>query len=818
MLTGDVGACKAFTASWNLLYKPRGQGHNIRQLLAFSALFPSQKPGSMTQKVLLIEADAESRQAYSEALRAANLSVSTAKDGPTGMLVFRNIAPEIVVSNMVLGEMTAVDICEKIRNAPNGNKIQIILLSNSPRSAKYIEGISSKYRVAHFLQKPLPAAELIRVIKNMVGGNGAGAAATVDAHTTAGTRRSPLPKYFPGLLLYYSDRKATGILSLRKEAQEKTVYLERGTVVGIDSNLKGEQLGKVLVEKGVITEGDYLKAAQTMVEDGIQLGEALVKLDLISQPVLDELVSDHQIYKIAGCFLWFDAELKFQDIAALPAIKNKAAVPLERIFQMGMGALKKTPNLAKVLTPILNEYVTPNELYDRHRSFLGFTDAQLLGVDRLGKGYQLEEVLTPDNESVMVLLYLTGMLEVSQPKIDVLKERIHELKGQALSGNQELAKQLLIDREEIAKLQHEAEARAKKHQDEINRLITDLHQTQEALAKTKQSASQTVKEREKASSSFEKLQEDIKKMQAELNQTRDEIRTSKEALQENNAALRRAQEEKAAIEKNYRDLQAQLLEAEKARAQAERQTAPAAPKPAAAPTPVLDASEPGQDFFADLPLETTAPPPAAPSPEMFDLAGGDLGGGDLADLAGTSIGQAAPLQEPSPLSMEGLGDGLSDNSLSESPDGFFDLAGLEAPSGESQPSMESTIAMAKPAAPAAPPSGDGIFDLAGTELSAALEGDGPTANPDSTIMMQAPIPEPPAAAAPDLSGLDGELDQVFDQFEATEPPPPPAAVGLPIDPFAPQNVREGQPENAPPPPPPPPPKDEFEEFFGVPQK
>jgi tetratricopeptide (TPR) repeat protein len=116
----------------------------------------------------------------------------------------------------------------------------------------------------------------------------------------------PLPVLLQALFL--EERTCTLLLKVR--ALEKRIAFEEGTPVGCSSNLLHETLGKILVEKGKITEEQYQRVLGETVQTGVGMGELLVKQGLIAPFDLYRLMQTTLALKILDCFRWVEASYK----------------------------------------------------------------------------------------------------------------------------------------------------------------------------------------------------------------------------------------------------------------------------------------------------------------------------------------------------------------------------------------------------------------------------------------------------------------------------------------------------------------------------
>ncbi|RKH83412.1 DUF4388 domain-containing protein [Corallococcus sp. AB045] len=115
---------------------------------------------------------------------------------------------------------------------------------------------------------------------------------------------------FPLLLHALMVEERTCTLELKVRQREKRITFEDGAPVACNSNLLHETLGKYLVEKGRLTEGDYQKSLAESVSSGMQLGGLLVQKGLISPFDLYKQLQANLAHKLLDCFRWTEAKYR----------------------------------------------------------------------------------------------------------------------------------------------------------------------------------------------------------------------------------------------------------------------------------------------------------------------------------------------------------------------------------------------------------------------------------------------------------------------------------------------------------------------------
>ncbi len=115
----------------------------------------------------------------------------------------------------------------------------------------------------------------------------------------------------PVLLRLLGREQRTGLLYLRRNDQERALYLSSGDVVFATSEYPDDRLGERLLKTGRITLAQYERSAE-LLQKGKRQGAILVEQGFISSKELVAAVTD-QVREIAlSVFTWFDGEYRFE--------------------------------------------------------------------------------------------------------------------------------------------------------------------------------------------------------------------------------------------------------------------------------------------------------------------------------------------------------------------------------------------------------------------------------------------------------------------------------------------------------------------------
>src|SRR5690606_23669346 len=93
---------------------------------------PSIKEQKITEKetLLVVDDDKQIRE-YLVNLFKSEYNILTATNGEEAFDLVKKEQPEVVVSDVVMGEMNGIELCRRIKTNPKLGHIQVVLLTNS---------------------------------------------------------------------------------------------------------------------------------------------------------------------------------------------------------------------------------------------------------------------------------------------------------------------------------------------------------------------------------------------------------------------------------------------------------------------------------------------------------------------------------------------------------------------------------------------------------------------------------------------------------------------------------------------------------------
>lgn len=83
----------------------------------------------MKKTILIVEDEADIREAMADALRQEGYTVHTAENGEVGLNLARANHPDLIMLDLVMPVMDGQTMLKKLREDPWGNKVKVVILS-----------------------------------------------------------------------------------------------------------------------------------------------------------------------------------------------------------------------------------------------------------------------------------------------------------------------------------------------------------------------------------------------------------------------------------------------------------------------------------------------------------------------------------------------------------------------------------------------------------------------------------------------------------------------------------------------------------------
>jgi CheY-like chemotaxis protein/tetratricopeptide (TPR) repeat protein len=421
-------------------------------------------------RVLVVEDDLHTQNIVGQILtrdlsvRYLRLQVSYACDGEEGLARFRELLPDLVITDLLMPKLDGFKLVEQIRSHPHGRSLPILVLSAVFRDKAAHSKLERDYRVS-FQAKPFSPKALARAVLGLLkqplpvevrpepvaapkpsppaprpapslppwpslvsavlGTDPYVAAPAAGASPKSPIKGSLVDRSVPMLLLDLFEAQASGTLDLRRGKVRKLIHVMAGHPIFVQSNQRAETLGQMLVRRGLLTPQQNTAALELAKREHIKYGEALVRLGLMAEgQVMGELLAQTRA-KIDACLRWRSGSYGFSDDPAIGSKVPRCVIdPVEAVVE----GLRRTPDVEEAFAHLAACGARPIAalprltLYrDRFAAAFGTRVLDAIASPRSdGRGSSAAGPAAAEPLSVAEVIQKTGALQDAVLQLDVL--------------------------------------------------------------------------------------------------------------------------------------------------------------------------------------------------------------------------------------------------------------------------------------------------------------------------------------------------------------------------------------------------------------
>ena len=117
----------------------------------------------VTEKILIVEDEADVADLLAHHLKAAGFSVDIANNGHIALNAVKNLSPKLVVLDLMLPGMSGLDICRILKSDPRTSKIAIVILSAKIEELDRVLGF--ELGADDYVMKPFSPREFVLRIR-----------------------------------------------------------------------------------------------------------------------------------------------------------------------------------------------------------------------------------------------------------------------------------------------------------------------------------------------------------------------------------------------------------------------------------------------------------------------------------------------------------------------------------------------------------------------------------------------------------------------------------------------------------------------------
>jgi DNA-binding response OmpR family regulator len=117
-------------------------------------------------RILVVDDDADLRDAISFTLAAAGFAVGTATDGPAALAIIAAERPDLVVLDVMMPGPSGIEVCRQLREDPRTAALPVVLLTARTSPAFRYAGLATGAN--RHLLKPFDPSDLVTLIRELL--------------------------------------------------------------------------------------------------------------------------------------------------------------------------------------------------------------------------------------------------------------------------------------------------------------------------------------------------------------------------------------------------------------------------------------------------------------------------------------------------------------------------------------------------------------------------------------------------------------------------------------------------------------------------
>jgi CheY-like chemotaxis protein/Flp pilus assembly protein TadD len=318
----------------------------------------------MSGYVLIVESDPELQRTIGDALKEARYELASEVEATWARRSVSVRTPDAIVVDTMLSDGDGFRLAEDLRRDPDTRDTPIFFIASRFRGASHRAEARRRFAPAEYLSVPVDVNSLLALILEAVPPGGAHPAPTAPdgvtpAVSSAAPRASSPPAApppppaaetpppapdpaqqrerreversaktlagekaelegtfkripFARLLQRLYTQRASGSLLLLRETVKKIVSFVDGYPVSVRSNVLGECLGQILVERKLISDQALAESVVRMQKEKRRQGEILVEMGALSPYNLARALVEQVEAKLFEIFAWRDGQFMFK--------------------------------------------------------------------------------------------------------------------------------------------------------------------------------------------------------------------------------------------------------------------------------------------------------------------------------------------------------------------------------------------------------------------------------------------------------------------------------------------------------------------------
>ncbi|MBL0289243.1 MAG: response regulator [Betaproteobacteria bacterium] len=121
----------------------------------------------MAKKILIADDEANIVASLEFLMRQKGYEVRVAGDGAQALAMVAEFAPDLLLLDVMMPQLSGYDVCQRIRALPDGQRTRIIMLSAKGREAEVSKGLA--VGADAYVTKPFSTQDLVARVAQLLG-------------------------------------------------------------------------------------------------------------------------------------------------------------------------------------------------------------------------------------------------------------------------------------------------------------------------------------------------------------------------------------------------------------------------------------------------------------------------------------------------------------------------------------------------------------------------------------------------------------------------------------------------------------------------
>ena len=121
----------------------------------------------MPKRILIADDEANIVASLEFLMRQRGYEVRTASNGAEALTAAAEFAPDLVLLDVMMPQMSGSDVCQKLRAGPQGQGLRIVILSAKGRETEVSKGLA--LGADAYVTKPFSTRELVTRVGELLG-------------------------------------------------------------------------------------------------------------------------------------------------------------------------------------------------------------------------------------------------------------------------------------------------------------------------------------------------------------------------------------------------------------------------------------------------------------------------------------------------------------------------------------------------------------------------------------------------------------------------------------------------------------------------